>query len=150
VTIATNAQLVDRPRPLDLRKACRNSTALAAEKVGSVKWRHGSSSAPIWEDNELVFADAWGRPLDGRAVTKGPFRQLLQRAGAPRVRFHDMRHTYASLQLAAGTHPKLVQEVLGHSTIALTLDTHSHVTPTMDDEAAAATIERLLAPVGVL
>nr|MBA2701958.1 tyrosine-type recombinase/integrase [Chloroflexota bacterium] len=71
------------------------------------------------------------------------FHGLLERAGLPRVRFHDLRHTAATLLLASGTHPKLVQELLGHSSIALTLDTYSHVTPTMHDEAAA-TMERLL------
>ena len=96
-----------------------------------------------WQDHDLVFADAWGEPLDGRHVTQRQFRAVLDRADLPRIRFHDLRHSYATLQLAAGTHPKLVQEVLGHSTIALTLDVYSHVTPTMHDEAAA-TIERLL------
>jgi integrase len=96
-----------------------------------------------WQDHDLVFANAWGEPLDGRHVTQRAFRAVMERAGVPRIRFHDLRHTYATLQLAAGTHPKLVQEVLGHSTIALTLDVYSHVTPTMHDEAAA-TIDRLL------
>jgi integrase len=96
-----------------------------------------------WQDHDLVFTDAWGAPLDGRHVTSRAFHGLLVRAGLPRIRFHDDRHTYATLQLAAGTHPKLVQEVLGHSTIALTLDIYSHVTPTMHGEAAA-TMERLL------
>ena len=88
-----------------------------------------------------------GDPLDGRDVTQKRFRAVLEKAGVPRIRFHDLRHTYATLQLTAGTHPKLVQEVLGHSTIALTLDVYSHVTPTMHDEAAA-TIERLLGGAG--
>ncbi len=97
-----------------------------------------------WEDNDLVFTDAWGRPLDGRHVTGRAFRRLLERAGLPRTRFHDLRHTAATLLLASGTHPKLVQELLGHSTIALTLDVYSHVTPSMHDEAAN-TMDRILA-----
>lgn len=60
------------------------------------------------------------------------------RAGAPRIRFHDLRHTAATLLLGRGVHPKIVSEMLGHSTIAITLDTYSHVTPTMQREAAAA------------
>jgi Phage integrase family len=69
-------------------------------------------------------------------VTGRDLRLLLERAGLPRIRFHHLRHTAATLLLASGTHPKLVQELLGHSTIALTLDVYSHVTPTMHDEAA--------------
>lgn len=60
------------------------------------------------------------------------------------MRFHDLRHTAATLLLSSGVHAKMVQEMLGHSTIALTLDVYSHVTPTMHDEAAAA-MERVLA-----
>jgi len=54
----------------------------------------------------------------------------------PKIRFHDLRHTHASLLLAQGWHPKMVQERLGHSTINLTLDTYSHVMPTLHEEAA--------------
>jgi len=101
-----------------------------------------------WQDHDLVFADAWGAPLDGSHVTGRDLRLLLVRAGLPRIRFHDLRHTFATLQLANGTHPKVVQEILGHSTIALTLDVYSHVTPTMHRDAAD-TMSRLLRPVGV-
>lgn len=55
----------------------------------------------------------------------------------PRIRFHDLRHTAATLQLLQGTHPKVVQERLGHATISITLDTYSHVVPSMQREAAA-------------
>jgi integrase len=72
------------------------------------------------------------------------FRGLLERAGLPRIRFHDLRHTAATLLLASGTHPKLVQELLGHSSIAMTLDVYSHVTPSMHDETAN-TMDRILA-----
>lgn len=96
-----------------------------------------------WHDHGFVFADAWGQPLDGRKVGAVRFARLLERAGLPRVRFHDLRHTAATLLLAQGTHPKLVQELLGHSNISLTLDVYSHVTPTMHDEAAA-TMDRVL------
>ena len=97
-----------------------------------------------WQDHDLVFTTAWGEPLDGRHVTSRDFRGLLRRAALPAIRFHDLRHTAATLLLAAGVHPKMAQEMLGQSTISLTLDVYSHVTPTMHDEAAA-TMERVLA-----
>lgn len=55
--------------------------------------------------------------------------------GIPHDRFHDLRHTFATLMLQQGVHPKVVQEILGHSTIAITLDTYSHVLPNMQEEA---------------
>ena len=64
-------------------------------------------------------------------------KSLLRRAGLPPIRFHDLRHTFATLQLAAGTNPKIVSEVLGHKEIAITLDRYSHALPTMQTEAMA-------------
>jgi integrase len=62
----------------------------------------------------------------------------LGRADLPHLRFHDLRHTCATLLLGRGVHPKFVQELLGHATIAITLDTYSHVMPGMGDQTAAA------------
>jgi integrase len=69
-------------------------------------------------------------------------------AGLPRIRFHDLRHTAASLLLAAGEHPKVVQETLGHSSITLTMDTYSHVLPGLKKQAAARMDEILAASKG--
>jgi integrase len=66
------------------------------------------------------------------------WNSLLRRAGPPDVRFHDLRHTYATLLLTNGVHPKIISELLGHSSIAITLDTYSHVIPGMREAAAAA------------
>jgi len=63
---------------------------------------------------------------------------LLRRAALPRIRFHDLRHTAATLMLSRGVHPKVASEMLGHSTIAITLDLYSHVTPTIQRDAADA------------
>ena len=71
------------------------------------------------------------------------FRQTLERAGLPRTRFHDLRHTAATPMLAQGVHPKVANEMLGHAAIGITLDLYSHVSPTMQ-RAAADTIDRLL------
>ena len=62
----------------------------------------------------------------------------MKRAGLPHIRFHDLRHTCATLLLSKNVHPKFVQELLGHATIAITLDTYSHVLPSMGDHTARA------------
>jgi integrase len=67
-----------------------------------------------------------GTPLDDSNVRRA-FQSMLKRAGLPRIRFHDLRHTHATLMLAQGVHPKIVSERLGHATIGITLDTYSHV-----------------------
>ena len=61
---------------------------------------------------------------------------MLQAANLPEFRFHDLRHTAATLMLQQGVHPKVVQERLGHSTISLTLDTYSHVLPSLQEDVA--------------
>ena len=67
------------------------------------------------------------------------WKPLLRRAGLPHsARFHDLRHTCATLLLTKGVHPKIVSEVLGHSSIAITLDTYSHMIPSLGDAAAGA------------
>jgi integrase len=70
----------------------------------------------------------------------------LRKANIPHIRFHDLRHTCATLLLGKGTHPKFAQELLGHATVAITLDTYSHVMPGMGDQAARA-MQEALAPV---
>jgi integrase len=91
-----------------------------------------------WEEHDLVFPNQWGRPQDGSHMVAGQFYPLLQKADVPKVRFHDLRHTAATLMLGGSVHPKIVSEVLGHSTIGITLDLYSHVTPTMQRAAAQA------------
>jgi integrase len=92
-------------------------------------------SGSCWEDNDLVFCREDGRPLEHSTVHDRLQRSLL-RAKLPRIRIHDLRHTAASLLLARGVHPRVVQELLGHSTITLTLETYSHTTPALHLEAA--------------
>jgi integrase len=85
----------------------------------------------------FVFTRSDGRPLS-RSMVDNAWTQLNVSAGVPQVRFHDLRHTAATLLLGRGVHPKIVSEMLGHSTVAITLDLYSHVTPTMQREAASA------------
>lgn len=110
--------------------------ALRRHRARQLEERFGLAGA--WEDLDLVFANELGRPLNATNLTQRSFRPLLARAGAPRIRFHDLRHTAATLLLGRGVHPKIVSEQLGHSQIAVTLDLYSHVTPTMQREAVTA------------
>jgi integrase len=88
------------------------------------------------QDQGLVFASMVGTPLSRRNLTRS-FKALLKRVGLPHtVRFHDLRHTCATLLLSRGYNAKFVQELLGHATVAITLDTYSHVLPGMADHAA--------------
>lgn len=94
-------------------------------------------AGPCWQEQDLVFTTVVGTPLDARNVRRA-FKQHLRRAGLPAgVRFHDLRHTAATLLLAQGVHPRAVTETLGHSQIGLTLDTYSHVLPALRQEVAA-------------
>lgn len=85
---------------------------------------------------EWVFCNQSGGPLRRSHFHKYLFKPLLKSSKLPNFRFHDLRHTSASLLLAAGVHPKVVQERLGHAQIGITLDIYSHVLPTMGVEAA--------------
>lgn len=89
-----------------------------------------------WQEHGLIFTSIFGTPCDPNNVSRS-FRKLLKAANLPRIRFHDLRHTAATIMLQQGIHPKIVQERLGHSNINLTLDTYSHVLPDMQKEAAA-------------
>src|SRR5215218_1124340 len=80
-----------------------------------------------YQDQGLVFTTNTGAPINPSNLRQRSFASLLKRAGLAHMRFHDLRHTCATLLLTRGVHPKFVQELLGHATIAITLDTYSHV-----------------------
>ena len=91
-----------------------------------------------WSDPQLVFASTIGTPLDPSNLVGRSFKPLLKRAGLPDIRFHDLRHTCATLLLSEGEVPvKVVQEILGHSSVSITMDIYSHVLPDMQEKAAA-------------
>lgn len=77
-------------------------------------------------DNDLVFCNDFGRPVEPRNFVR-QFDRVLQKANLPKITFHDMRHSHATMLLVLNEHPKVVQERLGHSSIAITLDTYSHI-----------------------
>lgn len=88
-----------------------------------------------YQNPNLVFATLEGKPCDPDNFSRS-FKRILKKAGVPEIRFHDLRHTYATLALQAGVSPKTIQAILGHSNISTTLDTYGHVTQEMHKEAA--------------
>jgi integrase len=108
--------------------------ALRKHRTGQLEQR--LTAGPLWSDSDYVFCTAIGTPIEHGNLIRRSFEPLMKRAGVPRIRFHDLRHTFASLMLADEQHPKVVQEMLGHSQISLTLDTYSHVTPSLKRDAA--------------
>ena len=100
------------------------------------------TEASLWRGSPYVFTTLIGTPIDPRNDYRD-FKQLLARAELPPVRLHDLRHTAASLLLAQNVPARVVMEILGHSQIALTMNTYSHVAPEVSREAADR-IARLL------
>ena len=98
---------------------------------------------PLTED-DLLFSNLDGAPLDPGTLTHN-FVKTARRAGLQRVRFHDLRHTCASLMLLAGIHPKIVSEMLGHASVAFTLDVYSHVVGGLQKEAIKR-LDKVLLP----
>lgn len=88
-----------------------------------------------WEDHDYVFCTPLGKHLDPGHDVLVQLKKLLTKAGLPDIRFHDLRHSAASLLLSLGIHPKVVQELLGHMEISTTMNIYSHVFPTMQRDA---------------
>lgn len=131
------------------RQGERDSTKTAAgTRQVSIPQRLADELRQIQPENpgdQLVWQTSNGTPISHRNLLR-QFKNLLQKAGLPEtVRFHDLRHTSATLLLSAGVHPKVVQERLGHSRINVTLDTYSHVMPELQRQAAEQ-LDALLSP----
>jgi integrase len=90
---------------------------------------------PEWHKSDFVFTTGKGHPLLGTNVTRG-FQRLLKRAGLPKRRFYDLRHSCATLLLVQGVPARVVMEILGHSQIGLTMNTYTHVVPELSRAAA--------------
>jgi integrase len=92
--------------------------------------------ASRWKEaDDLIFATEKGTPLDGQNFVRRVFDPALRRAGLPKIRFHDLRHSFASLLIAQGEHPKLISEQLGHASVQITLDRYGHLLPASYDSA---------------
>jgi integrase len=103
----------------------------------------------IWVDQDLELPNVIGGPVQRDHLVRRHCLPLLLRAGLPTVRFHDLRHTAATLLLGGGVHPKIAAEMLGHTTVAITLNRYSHVTETMQREAAQV-MGAIVSPAGDL
>ena len=100
-----------------------------------------------WKENDMMFPSTIGTPMDPSNLYH-IFKDLLKLANLPDIRFHDLRHTAATLMLQQNVHPKIVQSRLGHSDISMNLNTYSHVLPSMQDEAAEK-LDELLTPINI-
>lgn len=126
----------------------RRQIALAAPLVEVLK-RHRErqgierrNAGSGWQECDLVFCNSAGGPLFARNLVRS-FGLVLEKAAISHIRFHDLRHTAATLLLSARVNPKVVSEMLGHASVSITLDIYSHVIPDMQQDAAAA-MARLL------
>jgi integrase len=119
----------------------RRSIALDPATVAALKALRKQQAAERlmlaagWPDHGLAFTDAAGRPYHPDRFARR-FREKVADFGLPAIRVHDLRHSWATLALEAGVHPKVVSERLGHANISITLDVYSHVSPAMQTDAA--------------
>jgi integrase len=129
--------------------ASRRRVVLSPSSVAALRGHRArqqqerQAAGDLWQDFGLVFPNTLGRPMEPRCLLSDVYRPLLKRAGLPPVTFHALRHTAATLLLAEGEHPKVVQELLGHAQVSITLDRYSHMTPRLMSNAAAL-MDRLL------
>jgi integrase len=136
-TVRTSLQLAE-PKSVRSRRTIRLPMivveALRQHRTRQRKERLAAGAT--WADTGLVFTSPIGSPLEPRQATR-EFHGILSAANLPSIRFHDLRHTAATLLLAQGVDPRTIMETLGHSQISLTLNTYSHVLPALQADAAA-------------
>lgn len=131
-------------------KTARSRVIAIAEPVGAAlaAWRHLQVARrlahPAWCDDDIVFDRGDGRFLP-QATMQSMHRRVVALAGVPKIRMHDLRHTYATIETRAGTHPKVIAERMGHASITTTLDRYTHVSTDLQQGAAEALARRLLA-----
>ena len=106
--------------------------------IGRPKTENGPRRGPGGKTTASCSGPRRVPPLNRHNLVRRSFKPLLEKAGLPSIRFHDLRHTCATILLSKGKHPKYVQALLGHATVAITLDTYSHVLPGMDVGLAEA------------
>jgi len=110
--------------------------ALRRHRIAQLEAR--VSAGQEWEERDLVFPNRVGLPFEPRNLLQRSYKPLLRRAGLPDIRFHDLRHTAATLLLSQNVHPKVVADLLGHASVAMTLDLYSHAVEGLSRSAATA------------
>ena len=143
LTVRATLQRIDGEYKLVEPKTARSRRTLALSRIAieALQARKTNQVAETlladrkWDESILVFTSGSGKPLSRHNVTRD-FQALLARVGLPRQRFHDLRHTAASLLLAQHVQPRDLMEILGHSQISLTMNTYSHVMPAAMKDAA--------------
>jgi integrase len=140
LTLARGGPRLTEPKTRGSRRSISLTTpaAEALERHREHQDSEGAARGDEWNSQALVFCTRRGTPLRRDTLHDKYWKPLLRRAGLPDIRFHDLRHTCATLLLTKGVHPKIVSDMLGHSSIANTLDTYSHVIPGLGDSAANA------------
>ena len=146
LTYAGGKYSLAEPKTKKSRRTVRLTTGAVAALQGHLKRQMGEMdrlSSP-YRPGGLVFANETGGTINPSNLRNRSFARLLKRAGLPtNTRFHDLRHTCATLLLSRNVNPKIVSEMLGHANIAITLDTYSPVLPDMQEKAAKALEEAL-------
>ena len=130
--------------PVDLSPLCLNALREHRKRQVGDKLKVGES----YLDQDLVFATGRGTPLSDRNIVRRVFEPALRAAGLRRIRFHDLRHTCASLLIAQGESPKYVQKQMRHASIRITFDNYGHLFPDANREAARRFDEALFGKTG--
>jgi integrase len=142
--ILTIQQTVNRHREIKSgakTKQSMRSVALSPDTIEVLKEhrqliiQERVALGPDYQNNDLVVCTHFGGPTTQRAIQK-MWTSSLKKTGAPKITFHDLRHTHASLLIKQGVHIKVISERLGHSSVSITMDTYGHLMPNMQEDAA--------------
>jgi integrase len=136
-SLTPDTKSYNQPKSVKGRRSVRLTPgALEALKLHKINQdREKDCLGSLWQEQGLIFPSSVGTPFNPSNLLNRSFKPLLRRAELPMIRFHDLRHTFATLMFSNGEHPKIVQEILGHAQITLTFDTYSHVLPSMQEGA---------------
>jgi integrase len=138
LTLARGGPHLTEPKTRGSRRSIRLTASAvdALERHRERQEAEGAAAGGVWNAWDLVFCTKRGTPVRRDNLHDKHWKPLLGRVGLPDIRFHDLRHTCATLLLTKTVHPKIVSEMLGHSSVSITLDTYSHVIPGLQEVAA--------------
>lgn len=145
LTHADKAFVLGEPKTKNSRRTIRLTSGAvdALQAHLSHQLREIEEMGSLYQPGGLIFATETGTIINPSNLRNRSFKPLLKRAGLPPARFHDLRHTCATLLLGRDVNAKVVSEMLGHSSISITLDIYSHLLPDMQEKAAKALEEAL-------